>query len=51
MDINYQLPQIQRFPGLSEYTRQASLQALAPPPALSNSAMNAVNQQRQNLFN
>lgn len=50
MDINYQLPQIQRFPGLSEYTRQASLQALAPPPALSNSAMNTVNQQRQNLF-
>lgn len=50
MDINYQLPQIQRFPGLSEYTRQASLQALAPPPVLSNSAMKAVNQQRQNLF-
>lgn len=50
MDINFQLPQIQRFPGWSEYTRQASLQTLAPPPALSNSAMNAVNQQRQNLF-
>ena len=49
MDINFQLPQIQRFPGWSEYTRRASLQALAPP-ALSNSAMNAVNQQRQNLF-